>query len=52
MSYSVVYINNLDQETISIDTIEASDMSSAIDIFMKNYGVKAAQILAIMLVNE
>ena len=38
--------------TISIDTIEANDMSSAIDLFIKNYGVKAAQILAIMLVNE
>lgn len=52
MSYQIVFLNDPNQERISIETIEAADMVTAIDDFINNYGVNATQILAIMLVNE
>jgi len=52
MSYQVLYLSDPIKETLSMQLIEATDIGSAIDLFMENYGVKAAQILAIMLVNE
>jgi DNA segregation ATPase FtsK/SpoIIIE-like protein len=52
MSYQIIFLNDPDQERISIETIEALNMVSAIEEFINNYGVNATQILAIMLVNE
>lgn len=52
MSYQIVFLNDPDQERISIETIEAPNMVTAIEDFINNYGVNATQILAIMLVNE
>lgn len=52
MSYQILYLSDPTKETISMQLIDASDIGAAIDLFIENYGVKAAQILAIMLVNE
>jgi hypothetical protein len=52
MSYQIVFLSDPNQDTISIETIEAANMVSAIDEFINNYGVNATQILAIMLVND
>jgi hypothetical protein len=52
MSYQIVFLSDPNQDTISIETIEAANMVIAIDEFINNYGVNATQILAIMLVND
>lgn len=52
MSYQVLYLSDPKKETISMQLIEANNMLEAINLFINNYGVQIAQVLAIMLVNE
>jgi hypothetical protein len=52
MSYQVIYLNDILEEKISIEVVEAQTMLEALSKIENELGVNAAQILAIMLVNE
>jgi hypothetical protein len=52
MNYQVIYLNNPDAEAVTMLTVTAANIGAAIDIFLKNYGIAEAQILAVIQVNE
>jgi hypothetical protein len=52
MNYQVIYLNDILEEKISIEVIEAQTMLDALNKIDHELGVNAAQILAVMLVNE
>jgi hypothetical protein len=52
MNYQVIYLSDILEEKISIEVIQAQTMLEALNNIQNDLGVNAAQILAIMLVNE
>lgn len=52
MNYQVIYLSDILEDKISIEVIEAQTMLDALNKIDHELGVNAAQILAIMLVNE